>query len=124
LQQAGIYQDVPIRRLVVRSPQDPVVKYLERDLRAQTEGTIHIVASKKTNQVQYSIVFAPFTGPGGALPSKTILGADELRQFLEEHLNISKSEIDEALSALNRKESASIFHVRLTKREAKSLGLA
>lgn len=124
LQEAGIYEEVPIRRLFVRSPQDPLVKALERELKTQTEGTVHIVASARQNQNLYSLVFAPFTGPGGAMPAKNILGPDELRRFLEERLRISRSEAEEALNELNRKHSASIFHVSLTKRETKNLGLA
>lgn len=125
LQQAGIYSDVPIRRLFVRSPQDTLVKSLEREVKAQTEGTIHIVATTTPNQgPQYSLIFAPFTGPGGALPSKTFFGQEGLRDFLENRLYVSQSEVDQALNELNRKSSASIFHVRLTKREAKNLGLA
>ena len=125
LQQAGIYTDVPIRRLVVRSPQDPLVKSLERDVKAQTEGTIHIVASRKSNQdVQYAVVFAPYIGPGGALPSKALSSSALLRDFLEDRLHRTTSEVDEALNQLDRNGSASIFHVRLTKREAKNLGLA
>jgi hypothetical protein len=125
LQDAGIYADVPIRRLFVRSPQDPLVKALEREVKTQTEGTIHIVASTRQNHsVQYSLVFAPFTGLGGAMPAKHISGPEQLREFLEEYLHIGKSDVDEALTELNRKPSTSIFHVRLTKREARNLGLA
>src|SRR5262249_51870906 len=108
----------------VRSPQDPLVKALERELKTQAEGTVHIVASTKQNQNFYSLVFAPFTGPGGAMPARNILGPDELRRFLEERLRISRSEVDEVLNELNRKRSASIFHVSLTKRETRNLGLA
>lgn len=125
LQEAGIYTDVPIRRLFVRSPQDRLVKALEREIKTQTEGTIHIVASLGQNQsAQYSLVFAPYTGPGGAMPARNILGENQLREFLEERVHITKSEVDEALNELKRKRSASIFHVRLTKREARSLGIA
>jgi len=125
LQAAGIYSQVPLLRLFVRSPQDPIVKSLEREIKAQTEGTIHVVASMPPDHsVQYSLIFAPFTGPGGAMPVKNVRGTERLREFLEESLYVARSDVEEALRELNRKGSASIFHVRLTRKEAKDLGLA
>ncbi len=122
LQAEGIYSDVPMLKLFVRSPQDPVVKALERELRLKTEGAIHIV--EDSSAARYRVVFSPFIGPGGAIPAKIIFGREELREFLEERLHIHKSQVDDALTDLNRKHSASVLPVHLTKREAKTLGLA
>jgi hypothetical protein len=122
LQDEGIYPDVPMLKLFVRSPEDPVVKTLERELRSKTEGAIHIV--QDLNSARYRVLFSPFSGPGGAIPAKIISGRDELRLFLEERLYIAKSHVDDALAELNRKHSASILPVHLTKKEAKVLGLA
>ena len=125
LQQADIYSDVPLRRISLRSPTDPLVRTLERELKSETEGVIHIVNYSSSGQEKrYSVLFAPFVGPGGAMPSRIVSGDEGLRELLEERLRIGKSSVDEALRELEHKGSASIFHVRLTNRQAKTLGLA
>ena len=125
LQDAGIYQDVPILRLSVRSPGDPLVKALEKELKDRKEGVIHIVVGTKPNgHKEYSVIFAPFIGRGGAVPSKRLFGLEQLRKFLEKRLHIWCSSVDEALAELDRKGNASISQVQLTPRQAKKLGLA
>jgi hypothetical protein len=125
LEDQGFYSEVPIRRVYVRSPQDPIVKSLELELKTQTEGTIHVVASASRNDSKkYSVVFAPYRGSGGAMPARNFSGADQLREFLEKRLRIDRSSVDEALNRLEHSRVASIFHVVLTKREVKNLGLA
>lgn len=121
LQREGIYEEVPIRRIFVKSPEDPLVKALEQETKIRTEGAIHIV--DYGNQ-SYSLVFAPFSGSGGAVPAKRISGEEELREFLENRLQIHQSSVDEAFLNLARRRNTSIFHVRLTKREARTFGLA
>ncbi len=125
LQRAGIYEDVPIRRVVAISPSDPLARNLEREAKTKTEGVIHIIKDDQRNGIErYSLIFAPFVGRGGAVPARYFSGPHQLRDFLEKRLHIHKSSVDEALTELNRKRSASIFHVQLTNREAKKLGLA
>ena len=123
LQQAGIYEDVPIRRVSVLSPDDSLVKTLERELKVRTEGSIHLVALDRHQKV-YSVIFSPYTGPGGAVPARRITGLAELRTFLEKDLHIGKTSVDDALAELDRKGNTSIFNVQLTNREAKNRGLA
>src|SRR5262245_30706047 len=61
LQKEGIYQNVPIRRVFVKSPQDPLVKALEDEIKAKTEGIIFIDDHGPQGQRRtYSVVFAPF----------------------------------------------------------------
>ena len=122
LQDAGIYEDVPIRRLFVKSPEDPFVKSLEQDTKLKREGGIHILGDKKRNT--FAVFFAPFVGPGGAVPALHFVGEGKLREFLENDLHLSRSSVDEALSELERKGDASIFNVQLTRKEVKKLGLA
>lgn len=127
LQSAGIYKDVPIRRVSVLSPDDKLAKTLEQDIKIRKEGAIHIVAHDRSEPHQekvYSVIFAPFAGPGGAVPARHFTGLEELRKFLEERLHIRKTRVEEELSELERKGSSSIFNVQLTNREAKRLGLA
>lgn len=124
LQSLGIYEDVPIRRVFVKSPSDPVIKSLESEVKAQSEGAVHIVAIHPNHDGQYSVIFAPFSGPGGAVPSRRFNNREQLRQFLEDSIGIARSSVDEALVEIKQKGSASILHVQLTRREAKRLGLA
>ena len=128
LQKAGIYKTVPIRRVSVLSPKDPKVKTLGRNAKEKeiTEGAIHIVVHDSGPQPgrSYAVVFAPFTGGGGAIPARHFTSLQELRQFLQEKVQLRISSIEEALDELARKRSASIFFVRITNKEAKKLGLS
>jgi hypothetical protein len=124
---AGVYPSVPIRRVLVLSPHDPIAQALGREVRAKTEGAIHIIRAEQSYPTLgggYSVIFAPFAGPGGAVPAKKIFGTEQLRQFLSSQLRISSAFVEEAIAELERKGSASIFHVQLTNKEAKKLGLA
>jgi len=130
LEAAGIYQEVPMRRVSVLSPEDSLVKTLEQDIKGRTEGWIYIIdrdPNKSIHEKQYSVNFLPFTGTTGtadSVPAKIIRGLEELRAFLEKRLHIYKTSVDEALSELGRKRTTLISSVQLTNREAKKLGLA
>ena len=119
LQQTGVYEDVPLRQVFFKSPSDPIVKQLEIEVKNKTEGVIHII----DHGGQYSVLFAPFTGSGGAVPAKHISNQDELRRFLLERIRLAPIQVDEALSDLLTRGSTSISSVRLTRREVKNLGL-
>ncbi len=124
LQTLGIYKDVPIRRVFVKSPSDPSIRALEAEVKGQTEGAIHILAIQGNHAEPYSVIFAPFSGPGGTVPSRRFDSPDQLRAFLEDAVGIPPSSVEEALAEIGHKGSASILHVQLTRREAKRLGLA
>lgn len=125
LQNEGIYSAIPIRRVFVKSPEDPLVKAIEQETRIKTEGAVHIVDyGRRDNSHLYSMIFAPFTGPGGAVPSVRISGPEQLRKFLEDRLHIARSQADEALHELDLKGNTFIPHIQLTKRQAKTLGFA
>ncbi|HME00716.1 MAG TPA: hypothetical protein VKM93_25720 [Terriglobia bacterium] len=124
-QVAGIYQDVPLLRLLIRSPKDDLVKELEKNAKDRREGAIHVVEHPGSNHhKQYSLIFAPFTGPGGAVPAKRFSKIEDLRQFLGKRLHIRPSSVQDALAELASRGNASIFDVRLTPQEARDLGLA
>ena len=127
LQQAGFYEKVPMLRVSVLSPEDSVVKALAQEVKNRTEGSIHILAhepKKLNHEKDYSVIFAPFAGTGGAIPAKHITGLAELRKFLEERLRIRKTLVEDALVELAREGDASILNVQLTSKERKQLGLA
>ncbi len=125
LQDEGVYPDVPIRRIFVKSAEDPLVRTLEKEAKVLSEGTIHIVDYKRaTKSPSYSMTFMPYTGRGGAVPSQNFNSKTELREFLERRLPIEPSSVDAALNELGRRRTTSIFNVQLTTRDARKLGLA
>jgi hypothetical protein len=122
---AGVYQSIPIRKLFVKSPSDPVAQRLIEDLKRTSEGSIHVVSNTtRTGAVQYAVVFAPYVGSGGAIPSKHLMGNAQLRVFLEKRLGIDPYMVDQALAELTQRRSATIFNVQLSLRRAKRLNLA
>jgi hypothetical protein len=124
LQDAGAYEKAPIRRIFLKSPNDPLVKTLEREVELRTEGTIHVVRSSRPQGDDYMVTFSPYIGRGGAVPARRFRAINDLRSFLEDDLYISRSSVDEALREMERKNSASIVNVQLTRRELKKLALA
>ena len=124
LSEAGVYQNIPIRKLFVKSPEDPVAKKLVRELKIVGEGSIHILRDRKRDFNQaYSVVFAPYSGSGGAIPSVQLANDDELRHFLGKRLAIDSYLIDDAFAQLSKRGSVSIFNVQLSLRRAKKLNL-
>ena len=127
LQQAEIYEEVPMLRVSVLSADDSVVKGLKQEVKDRTEGNILITDyahNKPNHEKPYSVVFTPYAGRGGAVPAKHLTGLVELRKFLEQDLHIKKISVEEALLELARKGYALIPNVQLTNRKAKALGLA
>lgn len=125
LSAAGVYQSIPIRKLFVKSPADPFSEELVRQLKLTAEGTIHIVRNVPgAGHPQYSVVFAPYLGTGGAIPSVRLQDDNELRSFLEKRVGIQRYDVDQALSQLPQKGNASIFNVQLNLRRARKLNLA
>lgn len=124
LSTAGVYQSIPIRELFVISPNDPLAQELARQLRSITEGTIHISRTTKDGGTLYSVVFTPYLGKGGAIPSVRVKNDGELRSFLEKRLGILPYVVGQAFDQLAQKGSASIFNVQLSLRRAKKLNLA
>ncbi len=122
---AEVYKSVPFKRIFVKSPNDPVAQKLIQELKRKSEGSIHIVMNRTTNGLpQYSLVFAPYVGRGGAIPSRHLAGGDNLRGFLEKRLSIDPYVVDQALAELDGKRSATIFNVQLNLRQARKLNLA
>jgi len=124
LSHAGVYQSVPIRELVVLSPEDPLALELIRQLKLVREGALHISRLGSDVQAEYAVVFTPYLGTGVAVPSARFKGDHELRAFLEKRLRIEPYIVEQALSGLTNKGTASIPHVQLTLRQAKKLNLA
>jgi hypothetical protein len=149
LQKEGVFEDVPLRRIFLKSPRDPVLRSLERQSRAVPQetfrivnepiagsfvedaylytGSIHIVQFENSRGVvpdRYSIIYAPYPGPGGAVPSIRVDGIEDLREFLTGKLHIDPLALDAALRELLAKGSTSIPNVQLRNQDLRRLGLA
>lgn len=125
LSSAGVYERVPIRRLFLKSPGDPFAQEMIRQLKLTTEGSIHILGSTNgAAHACYSVVYAPYLGTGGPIPSVRVENDESLRTFLEKRIGIPPYEVARALNQVAQKGHASIFNVRLDLRRAKKLKLA
>jgi hypothetical protein len=122
---AGLYQSMPIRKLLVKSPGDPASMKLIAELKRSSYGAIYIVRdANKSGGPQYILVFAPYVGSGRAIPSKRLAGNSDLRHFLEKRIGIRPFAVDQALAELAKTGSTTIFNVQLSQRRLKKLDLA
>jgi len=125
LRASGMYQGVGIRNLYVRGPEDALARELIRELKLTTQGTIHIAGKAgKNGQAKYSMVFSPYLGSGGAIPSVSLRDDGELRSFLEKRLGVPTYAVNQAVVELAQKGAATIFNVPWNLRRAKRLNLA
>ena len=90
---AGVYEEIPMRRVYLKSPSDPLVKILEREATEAAEGFLHVLRHKDGS---YSVVFAPLSGPGGPVPAKHFSGKDKAEEFLLNTLRLSPHKVEEA----------------------------
>lgn len=149
LRKAQVFDDIPMRRIFLRSPKDRVLMELERDSRAVPReafrvvnaeiagnfvddaylysGSIHIVRTASSKGVapgKYSIIYTPYTGTGGAAPSVQFDETDAVREFLTRRIRIQPSIVEKSLSDLSSDGSTSIPNVQLGLGELRRLGLA
>jgi hypothetical protein len=148
LQRGGMIDDIALTTVFLRSPNDRVLKSLERESRAVPHetfrvvnapiagsfvedaylyhGSIDIIAignARGATPHKYSIIYLPYSG-GGAAPSRQIDGFENLRDFLESKpLHVRKDVVESALRELAERGSASIPNVSLRTQELKRFGL-
>jgi hypothetical protein len=122
-QKAGIYDDVPMRRVFFKSPNDSLVKTLEEP---SSEGWLHLLRGRgRGGTDEYSVSFAPlFLRSGGSIPIRRFQDLKELEHFLVSTLRISRRSTEDAFEELGVMGSAHISPVSLTARELKRAGLA
>ena len=125
LERAGIYKKIPMRRVRVTGPDDPMAKALQQQVREPRDGFVHILKqAHPKNGHQYSLIFAPIAGPGGALPARRFSTLDDLRLFLAQDLHLRSSAIEDAIDEMKRVGASSLHPVSMAIRHAKKLGLA
>jgi hypothetical protein len=145
LQKEGVFEDVPMRRIFLKSPNDRVLKALEKESRAVPHedyrvvnapimgsfvedayvytGFIHVVQLRNysPDHPKYSVMYVSY--PGGLVPSVTIDGPQQLRTFLGDQLHIHQESIESALRNIGKRGNAAIPNVELKTGELKRLGL-
>jgi hypothetical protein len=144
-----VFADIPWMRIFVVSPQSPASRFVARRKRTIPlesvgtlnadagerfvedvylySGSLHIVEIQKpTHRLKgkYSVVYAPYFGPGGAAKPRIMEGLDVLARFLREDVHIDLSDTEVAISELRKHGWASIPNVVLKGPDLKRLGLA
>jgi hypothetical protein len=138
LQRAGINDDLPWRRTILRSPKDKVFKSLEEQ--TSYSGSIEIIESEnipRGTPSSYYVTYASY--PGGTLRALNlsvgdrfvedayvyghtwvVTGLDHLREFLSK-LQVNSQLVASALRELPTKKTAFILNVRLRPQDLKRL---
>jgi hypothetical protein len=147
LQKEGVFDDVPLRRIFLKSPSDRVLKSLEKESRAVPHeafrvvneqiagnfvedayvygGSIFIVRAVSSHPVPrefYSVIYSPRSGPRPAAPQLRMT-IEEVRRFLEERLHMDQHTVDLQIAKLRAGQSA-LIPVSLTSAQLRTLGLA
>jgi len=144
LQKEGIFEDVPLRRIFLRSPNDRVLKSLERqsksvpneDFRSVNApiagrfvedaylytGSVHVLKGEPPDE--YMLVYAPYSGRSAAKPAVVLESIDDVREFLDKKLRIRKDALESALKELNERGGVSIPNIQLKPHDLKRLRLA
>lgn len=124
LEKAGVYQHVPMRRVFLKSPSDPLVKMLLREASTGWEGFIHLLRHHGNGKPgKYALVFAPITRDGAA-PVRRFSSLDELTATLTDDLHLFPPAVKSALDEMKRTGAGSIYPVLLTTRQLKKFGLS
>jgi hypothetical protein len=149
LEARQVFSDIPWMRIFVVSPRSPASRSLagrNKPIPVETigslnadvgerfvedaylySGSVHIVEAQKassSSQSKYSVVYAPYAGPGGAAKPRVIEGLEGLRSFLEENVGVDNSEVVRAMAQVRQNSWASIPNVMLRGPDLKRLGLA
>jgi hypothetical protein len=144
LQKEGVFEDVPLRRIFLKSPNDRILKSLEKESRAIPQETFRVVneqiagnfvedayvysgsldISESENHggmapSTYWVTYAPYAGPGDA--TWPIRGLDSLRELLVSKLRISRAIVESALKDVSTNKRASIPNLQLRARDLKRL---
>ena len=149
LRKEGFLGEVPLRRIFLKSPNDRVLRSLEKESKAVPQevfrimneqiagsfvedayvysGSLDILRSEPVRddaEPRFLVVYAPYSGLGGAVPSVQLEGTEELREFLQRKVGIRRDVVDRALRDLSESGNSAIPNVQLRHHELKRLGLA
>jgi hypothetical protein len=143
LRREGLFDDTPLRRIFLRSPNDRVLKSLEKESRVLPQesfrivnehiagnfvedaylytGSIHVLR----DQNKYLVVYAPYSwnrgeNAGRALPLDSMA---DVKEFLETKVKVPHKTMDPALRELDERGGVSIPNVQLKPHDLRRLGL-
>jgi hypothetical protein len=143
LQREGVFEDVPLRRIFLKSPNDRVLKALEKESRAIPQEAFRVVNEQIAgNFVEdayvysgsldisefenprgapstYYVAYVPYSGLGDA--AARIDGIDNLRKLLVSDLRINQSVVDTTLKELPEKKRVLIPNLQLRAKDLKRL---
>jgi hypothetical protein len=144
LQKEGVFEDVPLRRIFLKSPNDRVLKSLEKESRAIPQeafrvvneqiagnfvedayvytGSIDITESENhggTAPSSYWVTYAPYSGPGDA--TWAVKGLDDLRALLLSKLQVDAGLVETVLRELSLRKRASVPNLQLRAKDLKRL---
>jgi hypothetical protein len=147
LQREGILDEVPLRRIFLKSPNDKVLKSLERESRAVPKeafrvvneqigadfvedaylyaGSIDIYSVKSAGSAEekFLVIYIPVPG-GGIAREVPILGVERLRDFLGKDIGIDRKSVEGAIKDLPTREHITIPNLTLKRSKLERLGLA
>jgi hypothetical protein len=146
LKKAGILEDLPLRRMSTFSPRDPVLRNMRAafglpgpsgfrsgarvgnyafDEAYIYEGAIRIVRDnpQRGQEPNFRVIFSPYSGPGGAVPSREFYGETLLSEFLRSDLHIDDYLIEKILFELRSHGATSVPNVRLSTSQLRRLRL-
>jgi hypothetical protein len=142
LQKEGVFDEVPSRRIFLKSPNDPVLKSLEKESRAIPREAFRVVNEQiagnfvedayvygsaiviesenipRGSPSAYYVTYAPYSGSGD--PTWIVTGLDHLRQLLS-RLHINQNVVESVADELATNKRAFIPNIRLRAQELKLL---
>jgi hypothetical protein len=144
-----VFSDIPWMRIFVVSPRSPASRSVtgrNRTIPLESvgslnadagerfvedaylySGSVHVVEIQKPTSHasgKYHVVYAPYTGPGGAAKPRVLEGVEGLRRFLEKEVRIDGPTVADAISHLRKQGWVSIPNVELRNPDLKRLHLA
>jgi hypothetical protein len=119
LERAGIYRDIPMRRVFIKSPNDPIVKTLIQEAKEQEQGSIHVLK----HGTHFSLIFTPITREG-SIPARRFSSVRDLERFLAQDLHLRPNLIETVVDEVEHSGAGSISQINLSTRQVKKLGLA
>jgi hypothetical protein len=140
LHDAGMDRQLPWRRILLRSPKDPVLRLLEKQTKIPT-GSIDIMESENIPRGTSSAYYVTYS----SYPSETsrilnesvgdrfvedayvygkvwaVTGLDHLRELLSKFLHLKHNIVESTIQELSARKTASIPNVQLQPRDLRRL---
>jgi len=145
LNKSPLISEIPVRRISVLSPRDPVLQRVKSALGIPTRaalspsspigqyvlddafiygGSLHVFQSRrKGGTFLFHVTYAPYKGPGGAIPVLTFVGEEELSDFLINKVGLRENDAAEAQEELQLRGTFSFPMVHLRTSDLRKFGL-